>query len=85
MNELAATDVAEWLSGALIGHEVRAALAWAQERGMHEARTIVIGAEAIANRYVRTLGHAGVNAVSGPAHAAAHGLYRVARFAGLIR
>jgi len=52
---------------------------------MHEARTIVIGAEAIANRYVRTLGHAGVNAVSGPAHAAAHGLYRVARFAGLIR
>jgi 2-dehydro-3-deoxygalactonokinase len=81
--ELAAADVADWLSGCLIGHEIRAARAWAQ-RGGDATGVRVIGGKAIVARYVAALAVAGVDAELGPPDAAARGLYRVARNAGLV-
>jgi len=82
--ELAAADVGDWLSGVLIGHEIRAARAWAQACGGDAKRVLVIGGDAIVARYAGALAQAGVDAELGPADAAARGLFRIARNAGLV-
>ena len=82
--ELAPEDAGEWLSGVLIGDEIRAARRWAQERGADAADVRVIGDDAIVARYVRALGEVGVHAESGPVAAAALGLFRIAQHAGLL-
>jgi len=80
--ELAPDDVGDWLSGVLIGDEIRAARGWARERGADAAVVRVIGDDAIVARYIDALRAAGVRAEAGPAAAAAHGLFRIARHAG---
>jgi 2-dehydro-3-deoxygalactonokinase len=82
--ELPETDVGDWLSGALIGCEVRAARTWAQQRGADASRVRVIGGDALVARYAVALEQAGVEAEAGAAHAAARGLFRIARRAGLV-
>lgn len=82
--ELAPTEVGDWLSGALIGHEIRAARAWAQACGGDATRVLVIGGDTIVTRYVGALAQAGVDAALGPPDAAARGLFRIARNAGLV-
>ena len=82
--ELAPAEVSDWLSGVLIGHEIRAALAWAKACGGDGERVLAIGADAIVARYVAALAQAGVDAELGPPDAAARGLFRVARSAGLV-
>jgi len=82
--ELAPADVGDWLSGALIGHEVRAARNWARELGDTADTVTVIGGEAIVGRYVTALAQAGIDARPGPEYAAAQGLFRIARRAGFV-
>jgi 2-dehydro-3-deoxygalactonokinase len=67
VGRLASADSASYLSGLLIGHEVRSAL----------DRTdvvTVIGAPALAALYVRAINVCGGRATPGPEHAAARGL-----------
>jgi len=82
--DLAPEEVGDWLSGVLIGDEIRAARSWARERGADAADVRVIGDDTIVARYMTALGEAGVRAEAGPAVAAAQGLFRIARHAGLL-
>jgi 2-dehydro-3-deoxygalactonokinase len=82
--ELAPAEVGDWLSGALIGYEIRAARRWAQRHGGGDGVTL-IGGDALVARYAAALEHSGVAARVGPADAAARGLFRIARRAGIVR
>lgn len=82
--ELAAGDAAEWLSGLLVGREIRDARDWAGRQGVDAVHVTVVGSEALAARYLRALETAGVDADAGPADAAAAGLLRIARAAGRV-
>lgn len=82
VGELAAADVADWLSGALIGHEIRHARAWARARGHNADRVRVIGFDALVARYAAALAVAKIDAEPGPRDAAVRGLLRIARAAG---
>jgi len=84
VGELAPTGVADWLSGLLIGREIRTARSWAFRAG-HDASTVcVIGTDALAARYVAALAAAGIDATLGPADAAPRGLWQVALHAGRV-
>jgi 2-dehydro-3-deoxygalactonokinase len=83
-NELAADEVGDWLSGVLIGDEIRAARGWAREHRIDGAAVRVIGEGSLVARYVRALEALGMHAGPGPAAAAATGLYRIAEHAGLL-
>ena len=82
--ELAPKDVADWLSGALIGEEIQAARVWARERRADIDAVTVIGGEALAARYANALAKAGIEARLGAADAAASGLFRIAQRARLM-
>lgn len=82
--ELAADEVGDWLSGVLIGDEIRAARGWARERGVDAGMARVIGEGSLVSRYVRALETLGFRAEPGPAAASAMGLYRIAQHAGLL-
>jgi 2-dehydro-3-deoxygalactonokinase len=81
--ELASEEVADWLSGLLIGREITAAHAWAARAGVDASVTRVIGSDALAQRYDLALGDAGALAERGDADAAAIGLWRIAQRAGI--
>ena len=82
--ELAPTGVADWLSGLLIGREIRTARSWAFRAGNDASTVRVIGADALTGRYVAALVAAGIDATDGPADAAPRGLWRIARRAGRV-
>jgi 2-dehydro-3-deoxygalactonokinase len=82
--ELAPEQVGDWLSGVLIGDEIRAAREWAREHGVDPSSVRVIGEGSLVARYVRALEALGIRAEPGPSAAAAAGLYRVAQLAGLL-
>ena len=82
--ELASDDVPDWLSGVLIGREIRNASNWAQHGGHDAARVRVIGDHALTARYVAALAQAGIDAEPAAPGAAARGLVRIARHAQLI-
>jgi 2-dehydro-3-deoxygalactonokinase len=81
---LRSEEVADWLSGLLIGREVGAARAWAQRSGVDASHVRVIGADALADRYELALSDAGIVAARGVADAAAHGLWSIALHAGIV-
>ncbi len=83
--ELQPADTADYLSGLLLGNEIRDGCAWAGARGVAPHRTVLVGAPALAQRYRDAFAAAGVDAVAGPADAAARGLWRIARSASLVR
>ncbi len=85
VGELAPTEVADWLSGLLIGREIRMARLWAFHAGHDVARVRVIGGDALVDRYERALAQAGIDTERGAAQAAARGLWRIARRAGIVR
>ena len=85
MGELPAGDVPEWLSGFVIGREIRNARTWAQHAGDDASRVLVVGSDALATRYLKALGVSGIAATPGPVDAAAAGLYRIALAAGKLR
>ena len=84
MNELAPDDVGDWLSGLMIGREVRNARVWAHRHGYDGGRVRLIGDEALVARYTEAMTHDGVAVVPVASPAAARGLWRIARSAGLI-
>jgi 2-dehydro-3-deoxygalactonokinase len=67
---LRSEEVADWLSGLLIGREVGAARAWAQRSGVDASHVRVIGADALADRYDLALSDAGIVAARGVADGA---------------
>jgi 2-dehydro-3-deoxygalactonokinase len=83
MGELSPADVPDWLSGLLIGREVRDARAWAQRRDDVD-RVRIVGADALATRYAAAMTQAGMTVERSPADAAARGLWRIAQHASLV-
>lgn len=83
--DLAPEDIADYLSGLLIGSEIRAGRDWAAQRGFAAARVTLIGTPALCARYVAAIGEAGIVAGEARADAAACGLWRIASRAGLVR
>ena len=83
--ELADHEVADWLSGLLIGREVRNARKWAQRHGHDASHVRLIGDDALVARYIAAFAEAdiGVDRFDGPA--AAVGLWRLAVLARLVR
>jgi 2-dehydro-3-deoxygalactonokinase len=76
-------DVTDFLSGLLIGREVRDGQQWARAHGDSLGNVHVVGADALSDRYSRALARAGITSRRAPA-AAARGLFRIARAASLI-
>lgn len=81
--ELESTGVEPWLSGLLIGREIRDALPWAQQAAASSPIRI-IGELSLCHRYARTLQAAGLAVERAPPDAAARGLWRIACQFGLI-
>lgn len=77
-------DVADWLSGLLIGREIRGARGWALRAGVDPSIVRVIGGDALVQRYELALADAGVLAERGNGDAAALGLWRIAECAGIV-
>jgi len=83
MGELAPHDVADWLSGLLIGREVREARAWSQRQGWGGAQVRLVGADALLARYAAALSEAAIAVDMAPADSAARGLWRIAQHVAL--
>ncbi len=77
--ELAPSAVRSYLSGLLIGSELREAAQLVEERGP----VLVVGEAALTERYARALALAGRLVARAPADAAARGQLRIATLAGL--
>ena len=82
--EMAATDVDDWLSGLLIGAEIRAARGWAHAEAGDAACVRIIGDDSLVARYEAALARAGISSERADRHAAARGLWRIAEQAGLL-
>jgi 2-dehydro-3-deoxygalactonokinase len=82
--DLAPEDTGEYLSGLLIGSEVAAGREWARRRGVQASSALLVGSPTLCIRYAAALHEAGVTAERGPDDAAARGLWRIGRTAGLI-
>lgn len=85
MGELEGHDVGDWLSGVMIGREVRNARTWAQRHGYDGARVRLIGDDALVARYAAALTQADIAVERAHNHAAAYGLWRIALQAGIVR
>jgi 2-dehydro-3-deoxygalactonokinase len=83
--DLAPEAVPDWLSGLLIGREIRAARLWAHHGGHDAAVVRLIGADALVDRYALAFAQADIAVERGRADAAARGLWRIARRANLVR
>ncbi len=84
MGEMAPHEVPDWLSGVLIGREVRNARAWAQRQGCDGARVRLVGADDLLARYAAAMAQAGMAVETGAANAAALGLWRIAQHASVV-
>ena len=82
--ELASEGVGDYLSGLLVGAEITAARAWAVGNATAGSEVTLVGEAALCERYRRALTLAGIDAVQGPAAAAARGLWRIAQRAGMV-
>jgi len=80
---LAEEATADYLSGLLIGAEIREARDFLEADNEAGPITLAGGSDLVA-RYRRALAIAGIAAVPAPADAAARGLFRIARAAGVI-
>jgi len=83
MGELKGDEVADWLSGLMIGREVRNARTWAHRHGYDGARVRLIGDDALVARYASALEQADVTVERAHSHAAAFGMWRIAVQAGM--
>jgi 2-dehydro-3-deoxygalactonokinase len=72
-NELSAEAAAHYLSGILIGHELRAT-AWT-------GQVVIVGTGVLAMRYRKAFAFLGIDADAAPEDAAATGLYRLGQLA----
>jgi 2-dehydro-3-deoxygalactonokinase len=84
MGELQGSEVADWLSGLMIGRELRNARTWAHRQGYDGGRVRLIGSDALVARYAAALTQADVIVERAHSHAAALGLWRIAVQAGIV-
>jgi 2-dehydro-3-deoxygalactonokinase len=82
-DRIAATGLADYLSGLLIGEEVREALGCVGHRAT--AEVVIVGGAGLAGRYQEALRQAGLAALPFQGEAAALGQLAIARAAGLVR
>jgi 2-dehydro-3-deoxygalactonokinase len=80
--ELSRSEAREYLSGLIIGSELREALA--SLPGGPPSRVMLIGAPELSRRYATGFEQADIAVVEGPADAAARGHFAIARQAGLV-
>jgi 2-dehydro-3-deoxygalactonokinase len=78
------SDVELWLSGLLIGCEIRDGLHWSKH-AQTSALVRIIGEASLSQKYLHALTRAGVRSEIGQADAATRGLWRIAKQAGFIR
>ena len=83
MGELSGDEVGDWLSGLMIGRELRNARTWAHRQGYDGGRVRLIGADALVTRYAAALMQADVIVERARSDAAATGLWRIALQAGI--
>ena len=83
MGELAPEEIPDWLSGLLLGREVRNARVWAQRQGCDGARVRLVGTDALMARYAAAMTQAGVAVDLARADSAARGLWRIAQHVSL--
>lgn len=82
-NQLPPSDQPAFLSGLLIGEEIREALALLGTA----ARTTplcLVGNETLSTHYAVALQDVGIDAMTGPPHASFHGLFAIAQRRGLV-
>jgi 2-dehydro-3-deoxygalactonokinase len=84
-DEIGPNEVADYLSGLLIGSEIGAGREWAARNGVAPDAVTLVGAPALCDRYATALRDAGIGATMGPRDAAARGLWRIAQRAGFLR
>jgi 2-dehydro-3-deoxygalactonokinase len=82
--ELPESSVASYLSGLLIGTELREALD-CPELSAADREITIVGASGLSLRYLAAIEHAGLRGHPAADHAGARGLFLIARAAGLIR
>jgi len=82
--DLAPAETSDYLSGLLIGSEVAAGREWARRRGLEASSALLVGSPALCTRYATALHEGGMAAERGADDAAARGLWRIARTAGLV-
>lgn len=81
---MAPDGLADYLSGLLIGHELRAALPWRARAGLGAAPLALVGAPTLCARYAQALGHFGAAAPRVLGNVAPAGLVALARAAALV-
>ena len=74
----------DYLSGLLIGCEIAAGRSWAASQGVPLDAAVLIGSVALCERYATALRVTGTAASAAPEDAAARGLWRIARAAGIV-
>lgn len=84
-DQLAPSGVGDYLSGLMLGAEIAAARRWLDRMRLATTRLTLVGAQALVKKYRAALAIAGIDAEIGADDAAARGLWRVARHAGLLR
>jgi len=77
--------LADYMSGLLIGHELRAGLAWRAQAGLQQAPLVLIGEPKLCARYAEALAVFGVTPDHIFPNTAPAGLWALARRAGLLR
>ncbi len=83
--EIAADEIADYLSGLLIGNEIKAGREWATRNRCAPDAVTLVGAAALCDRYAAAMRETGIGVTTGPRDAAARGLWRIARRAGILR
>ena len=82
--DLAPSAVGDYLSGLLLGAELAAGQRWIQRQRVPGDSVHLIGDATLCERYRTAFTLAGIDAIIGPAAAAARGLWRIAREAGIL-
>jgi 2-dehydro-3-deoxygalactonokinase len=83
--ELSAQDSPGYLSGLLIGSEIREALAALKARSVTPSDAVLVGAPALTALYAFALKRAGISTSVAGEDCCAHGLFRIARMSGLVQ
>ena len=84
MEQLPSASLPDYLSGLLVGHELRAGLAWRAAAGMERAPLALVGESALCQRYSRALSCFDAPAPLIFPNTAPVGLWSQARHAGLL-
>jgi 2-dehydro-3-deoxygalactonokinase len=79
-----ASGLADYLSGLLIGEEIRTGLAWRDAAGLENTALVLVGESALCERYALALQHYQQQPEAILSNTAPQGLWRLAEMAGLI-